>query len=406
MSLKTRTPRLAITTLSMALALTLAACGDGDTDASPSSSPEATGTIAPPEASSPDQVTTTVAGLADIPQSAADAKAFVEELSTVPSTIVWDQPLTKPIPEGKTIAVLELGVPAVVAIDNWIEEAAEDVGWSIRRIQAGVTAETFKAAMEEAVRMKPDAVMLTSFPREVYEAELKQLEAMKVPVVGLTVSSDTGGALIATLAGGPRYVRWGQVMAAQVAAASGGKDADTLVTLVPEYSTSAYVQEGFKEAYPVLCPGCKYDILDFGGADIGTKVPGEIVSYLQAHPNVKYLSMFGTFMGTGVVPALRAAGILDRLTIFTHDLDPPAAQDIKDGVDMTVYSAAAAEMAYRGVDILVRYLSDDPTWKDSARTGLPEWIAAKDTVPTEALDDFIPSVPGFQDQYKKLWGLS
>ena len=402
MSLRTRA--WASATAALVLGVSLVSCDAAEN--SGAATPPAGTTIAAPAPDGPDEVTTGLSGLAEIPQTAGATKAFVEKLQVRPTDIVWHQPLTKPIPQNKTIAVLELGVPDAVNIDNWIQNAADDIGWKVARIQAGVSAETFKAAMDQAVRMKPDAVMLTSFPREVYESELAELDAMHVPVVGLTVASKTGGGLVATLAGGPRYERMGQVYAAQVAADSGGKGADTLVTLVPEYSTSDYVKAGFQAAYPVLCPGCKSQIRNFGAVDIGTKVPSEIVSYLQANPKVHYLVMFGTFMATGVVPALRSAGLLDRVKIFTHDLDPSAAQDMAQGVNETNYSAAASDMAYRGVDIVIRYLSGDPSWQDSARTGLPEWIATNGNLPADAAKGYVPTITDMRAQYDKLWGVA
>lgn len=400
--------RLAVSALLPLLVLGLAACGTkGVANTTDSGGPTSHGTIPAPAPGGPDEVTTGVTGLAPIPQNPADAKAFISELENRPTSIVWNTPLTRPIPKNKTVAVIEIGVPDVVNIDNWIQKATADVGWKMTRIQAGLTAETFKAAMDAAVRLKPSAVVLTSYPTAVYASELAQLNAMNIPVIGLTVASQTGGGLIAALAGGPRYVRWGQVMAAEVSAASGGSDANTLVTLVPDYSTASFVQQGFSEAYPVLCPhNCSYHVLNFSATDIGTNVPSQIVSYLQANPNVHYLSMYGTFMATGVVPALRAAGLLNRVTIFTHDLDPSTAQDMASGVNETVYSAAPAEMSYRAIDILIRYFSGDPTWKQSADTGLPEWITTTTNLPSGATKNYLPTVANVQAEYRKLWGIS
>lgn len=399
-------PRVVVAALISALAVGLAACGTQSSTGSSGTIPSSHSSIPAPSLS-PNEVTTGVTGLAPIPQTAAQAKAFVTQLETRPTSIVWNTPLSRPIPKNKTLAVIEIGVPDVVNIDNWIQKASTDAGWSMKRIQAGLTAETFKAAMDQAVRMKPSAVLLTSYPTAVYASELQQLNAMNIPVIGLTVASPTGGGLIAALAGGPRYVRWGQVMAAEVSAASGGSNANTLVTLVPDYSTASYVQQGFTQAYPVLCPkNCSYHVLNFSATDIGTNVPSQIVSYLQAHPNVHYLAMYGTFMATGVVPALRAAGLLNQVTIFTHDLDPSTAQDMAAGVNETDYSAAPAEMAYRAVDILIRYLSGDQTWKQSADTGLPEWITTPKNLPAGATSGYQPTVANVQAEYRKLWHIS
>ena len=58
-----------------------------------------------------------------------------------------------------------------------LTEAAETLGWKIKSINAGSTPEEIKAAYQQAITNKPDAVLGSGNPRVLFEPEIQALKS-------------------------------------------------------------------------------------------------------------------------------------------------------------------------------------------------------------------------------------
>jgi ribose transport system substrate-binding protein len=71
----------------------------------------------------------------------------------------------------------------------------------------------------------------------------------------------------------------------------------------------AFALKVFLNTMAQQCPGCKVGVLNVSVTDVGTALPGKLVSYLQAHPDVKYVRAYYGDQFIGVPAALSSAGL-------------------------------------------------------------------------------------------------
>ena len=180
-----------------ATALVAVGCGSSNDDSTSSSASTA--------AASTSAAASTTA--ADSGGQYADIKASVAKLEERPTQIPETVPLDKPPVKGKTISYLQCGAPICVTLGKYLTEAAAAVDWKVNVIDEGGTPETVKAAWDEAIRQKPDAIVPTGgFPHEIFGDELKQAKSMNIPVVGHSeaVPADPAEGFIAMVSGPER----------------------------------------------------------------------------------------------------------------------------------------------------------------------------------------------------------
>ena len=115
-------------------------------------------------------------------ERSASLKEDFEKWSTPPESIPVSEPHSKPAPKDLSIAYITCGLPTCTTISNSVKAAAETLGWKFTALGTEPTPEAVKEAWRQAVRLKPDAVFASGFPRAVFEPELQQLKKMGVGV--------------------------------------------------------------------------------------------------------------------------------------------------------------------------------------------------------------------------------
>ena len=213
--------------------------------------------------------------------SAADKVAA--QWAQRPTRIPVTQPIGKPIPSGKRIDFINCGVTSCTILYKNLVDAAKSVGWTVRQINTAGTPESVQAAWKQAVNDRPDAVIASGFPRAVFAQQLKQLQALKIPVLESS-TDDVEGNGIDLILNGPKDLRpSGQILASWIAKDSGGK-ANTLYVDLPSFGILKPVRQFFQQYYAQWCKGCKSQTVDIPVTAIGKDVPDRVVSYLRAHP--------------------------------------------------------------------------------------------------------------------------
>src|SRR5919198_169492 len=176
-------PSRRLVALLTVLAVAVVAAGCGSSSKSSTSSGSGSGSGSSSEAAFPE---------------AAQATAKMQQR---PTSIGLTEPVGKKIPTGKTIDFIQCGVPACKVEGDILAEATKLLGWNMKRINAGATPETIKAAYQQAINDKPDAVLGSGFPKVIDAAELAQLKKMNIPVVQAFVEDQPGDGLTAVIAG-------------------------------------------------------------------------------------------------------------------------------------------------------------------------------------------------------------
>ena len=312
-----------------AFALVAAACGD-DEDAAvdeTAEAPEAQETAEEPEAQEtaeepeaqetaeePEaQETTEEAEPADdaVPAGVAAAQAVADELSVLPTSIGLTEPIEGDIPTGLRIVVIPINVPSAIELITFLQEAAAVLGWTAESVSGGTTPEEFKAAFAQVCADAPDAVFSLGIPSAVVTEELECLRDAGIPMVFQSTApegvQDTDLVLANIYDHTPQFIS-GTHNANWVIADSGG-NANIVYYDFAAVETVHYVSLGFEETIVENCPNCTFERIDVPAEDIGTNLPGQIVSYMRANPDTNYVALAFSDLAIGVPGALADAGI-------------------------------------------------------------------------------------------------
>jgi ribose transport system substrate-binding protein len=335
--------------------------------------------------------------------ASATLQANVKKALQRPTSINITTPLGAAIPTGKTIDWLQCGSPACVTLGNDLTQASAAVGWKLNIIQAGLTAESVKAAWDQAVQQKPSAVWASGFSRALFNPELASLKADGIPVLDMTTADPPGTGLTAVFDYGPDYYASGKRLADYVLTHSGGKPIHALSISASAFANLLYVQSGFQKEIKANCSSCTNSTLLVPATDIGTDLPTVVATYLQAHPSINWVYIGYADMMDGVPAALASSGISKSVKFVTIDSSPTTATYIKNNEYLVATDGfPGPEIMWRGVDFLMRYFDHKSTAVDTAHN-VPVWLVTSSDIPSTT--DYFPLVARYQIQYKKLWGL-
>lgn len=328
----------------------------------------------------------------------AEAQAAVALRTTIPDTIGFDTPLSA-LPTGATAYYMECGVLQCTDVGDQLELVAPELGVTIVRIPTGDTPETISAAFDRAAADLPDAVLVPALPPDLYQSQLTTLNNAAVPVIAWTLPADELPGLQKIVLNGSQYELNGQLMADWVIADSMGA-ANTVVFNVPTFAALKVMEHSFADELARLCAHCTYEGVDVQGQDIGSALPGRVVSYLQANPDTNYVFLAFGSMVLGVPEALAAAG-LDAKLVSQAGLEQnfEYIQAGQQAVDLTL---SHEQLAYAALDIMARALAGDDT---SVVPGiLPGIFLSADNLDFEPSEHTTWPMPqSFRDQYLALW---
>src|SRR6185437_22578 len=236
-------------------------------------------------------------------------KATVAKYTPRPTAVGISTPVGKAVPKGKTIAFIQCSIPSCVHLGNYLVTAGKMLGWTVKRINGGLSPETIKNAYDQAISDNVDAVIGSGFPKTIFAPELAQLKAKNIPVIELSVGTSPGTGITAVYEGTKTNQNYG-ILQADWVYAKLGKTANTLVIGLPTFPTITILEGAFKKAYKQLCPSCALGQVTVAATTIGTpKIPTTVVGYLQRHPTVNMIETSDSDTVIGLPSALQAAGM-------------------------------------------------------------------------------------------------
>jgi ribose transport system substrate-binding protein len=142
--------------------------------------------------------------------------------------------------------------------------------------------------------------------------------------------------------------------------------------------------------------GGSVEPLALSQVDIGTKVPEQVVSFLQRNPDTKYLVATDDSWLTGVPDAIAAAGI-EGVKIIGQGTGQKPTQ-VENGQEYAMVSGDLATDGWNAVDMMAR-LSVGEKLEDSEPIGVI-WAVNKKNV-----GQFPQVFPGIPGAYTKAWGV-
>ncbi|MBN9621078.1 MAG: sugar ABC transporter substrate-binding protein [Actinobacteria bacterium] len=331
----------------------------------------------------------------------AALQTAVTQLEQRPTTIGITDPIKGKIPAGKKVAFIQCGSPICSTMGNDLTAAGAILHWNIQKINAGLTAETIKAAWDQAVSSKVDAVITSGTPRTLFESELAQLKAANVPVIDLTTADGPGNGLTQVYGGPDQYSQQGKNMADYMLVNSGDTTVKELSVTISAYPNITLVANGLNAELKGQCSSCTTSDLDVPATSIGSDLPTRITSYLSSHPDINWVYVGFSDMVTGLPAALNSAG-LGKVKIVTLSTNPTIATYMKNGQNLMMATGFDTdEMMWRSADYLARIWTNSSTAQNVDPKTLPSWFVTKDNLPSTT--ENFPYVADYRAQYEKLW---
>jgi ribose transport system substrate-binding protein len=320
-----------------------------------------------------------------------------------PTSIGITKPVGKPIPKGKVIDFIQCGVPACETERKILKEATDLLGWTLKSIDAGVTPEEIKAAYQQAINDKPDAVLSSGNPRSLYEPELQQLAKMNIPVVQAFVGDEPGNGLTAVVGGPKASEHEGKGMADFILSHADSEDVTVGQVYVNGFETTVLVAESLKKELEAQCPSCSTEDLEVPVSSNGSDLPQRVASFFTSNPDVEWASIAYSDLVVGLPTALKGAGVEDA-KLVTLNLNTAIAPYMEKGEYLELgFDVSFPEAYWREIDLLARLFTGQPYEEDMDDATLPYWAVTAETLPSTT-EEF-PAVVDYEEQYKKLWGL-
>jgi ribose transport system substrate-binding protein len=311
----------------------------------------------------------------------------------------------KKSPAGKTVDYMECGVTECKEIGTYLSEAAKVLGITVKHVPAGNTPESIGRAFDQAVQDRPDGVVASGVSRVIYEKQLAQLKKLGIPVVSMGTADQPGNGLAQVLLGRATYENNGKYAADWAISDSKGK-ANVLLLTAPVFDFAKPLTGGFEAAMKHNCPSCQTHVMPVSPDDIGKGVPSQVVSYLQQKPSTNYvIAAFGSLM-IGVPQAVKAAGLQGKVNLFS--IAPSQADFVatKDGLMKANLSGSELYLGWMTADQIARAMTGQPPTQVVDDAQLP-WMhiftANNENWDLKAWPNW-PFIPGFREQFKKLWG--
>ena len=328
-------------------------------------------------------------------------------------------PLSTPISleAGTKVFYVQCGVAVCSEIAVGVEAAAAAAGWVYETSSHQDTPDTVASAFDAAIAAQPDVILTSGNPREWFAPQLEELRASGIPVVAwsLPEAYEPGDGIDANLLTQDDYYFYGVLMADYAAATT--TTGTILFVGLPVFPVLSIVQEGFNDEIAKACPDCSVTISEVAITDLGTNLPGQITSALQADPELDTIVYAFGGMLFGVPDALESAGLIDQAKAVSQAGGPLNFGFIAEGKHQVAEVGIASELlGWRAIDAAARVLAGEGPGRaetpegaiidgrpDVLSGGLPLQILEQDSIadPTALW----PGVDGFQDQFQALWGL-
>jgi ribose transport system substrate-binding protein len=381
--------RMLIAVAPATLAVGLAACSSSGS--SSSSSTSATNSAA---ASSP--------GL-------KQAEAVVSADTSTPTSIGITQPVGKPIPTGKHIVIVYSGQGAVGTnlVYTGFNQAAKVLGWNVTPLYPALpTPQDLQQALNEAIQLKPDAVIITAVDDVDFQTQINTLHSMNIPVIANFSPDPTGGPITLSLMGAAGEGALARVAGAKAVADLGGKGELGVIGLQGYKIVQDYTQGFYAEVHQT-CPACTIKETDLPLTSLGTSDGTDIVNFLRANLGIKGLLIGYDGLGSDLFTAAKSAGIT-LPKVYSIATLPTGIQAAQDGQLTATVPVDYTDLGWRDADALARIFTGQ-TASALAQDVIYErpviWSEQYHNVPSLAPGDGFPGVvTSDKAQYEKLWG--
>jgi ribose transport system substrate-binding protein len=328
----------------------------------------------------------------------AAARAAIAPYVGHPSAFPVTQTLAKRPAPGTKFVYLQCATPECALIGQLLVAPTKALGVTLTVLNSGSSATSSEAAAATALSDKPAAVLISAVDPQLFGGALHQLRAAGIVVTGVGIIDGTPYGVQETVGGAASTDLAGVLMADWVVAQKGSK-ANVVFFGTPELSFSAPMQAGFKATLSKRCPTCQASYQPLSITTIATTAPGDVVSYLQAHPATNTVIFATEEMATGLAAALKDANI--KVTTLGFAPSPSNLQDIKDGGLTAGLGLDTPVQDWAQVNVTARLLAHQKTSPSNLDVDL-EFLTQKNVTTTDTTSGWT-GYPDVTQRFEKLW---
>ena len=328
------------------------------------------------------------------------AQAYLKPYLKEPTKIPITAPLNGNL-KGKTVVFVECGVANCKEIGDILEEPMRLLGANFERVPAGITPADFAAGFDRAVQIHPSVVVTAGIDASFVSQQLDQLQQMHIPAILTAVGSPPSHGVFEFL--GPAWwTNQGRAMAAWIAVHSKGAG-KVLYLNESVFSFAKPERAGFEAGMRDFCPKCTVQILGATAADVGTTIPGQVVSKLQQSPDINYIAGSYGALTIGVASALREAHGPSTISIVNQTGVAPNLIDLKQGRASVDFQNSPLLSSWVTADIVARAALGQKQVIDLVAP-LTTALTAKD-VTFDPNSGVFEGVKNLKQQFKSVWGI-
>jgi ABC-type sugar transport system substrate-binding protein len=252
---------------------------------------------------------------------------------------------------GKTLYILSCPVPGCVEAAETTADIAEQLGWKATVFTSDFAPEAYISTWNRMLESPPDAILYNeNLPNSAIAPQLKKVKELGIPIVA-TGGSDTPDDVLKAAVNGPQVTTMlGKLMGAAVVADAQGPT-DAVFVTDPNLELFNFTEKSVAEE--IEGAGGSVDDLEISAGNVGQSVPGQVVTYLQANPDTKYVVFPVSDFLAGVPQALASAGI-SGVKLLSSGPAPADLAAVKAGEQWISVAFEEDASSYRAIDTLLR----------------------------------------------------
>jgi ribose transport system substrate-binding protein len=340
--------------------------------------------------------------------TAAAATGGATDYSEPPTELTVDGELSA-VPEKKEVAFVVCADPSCATLAEFLKESTGALGWDLTTINASATDPG--AAIQQAVDAGVDYIALTGSDMAQYAPAMAQAKSQGIPVFACYATDVPGGEannLYSDCYDASSAAVYAGALMDWIATDSGGA-ANILAVTLPAFPILGAQVDAAESELKALCADCKFEVLEQTIENlVSGATPQAIASYLQTHTDINYVYLSYNGLDTGVVDALKSAGVDDQVKIVGTQGGAPQFQQIVAGTE-TAWSALPQEYAmWILTDQMARHATGDWTLELERQSAVAPFYIVSDPAQAEELVDLEngwAGPEGFKDAFKALWGV-
>ena len=285
---------------------------------SAASSASSSGSASSPSASGVDYAKTQIAKYTAVPQFTAPGPAFdAKKLA------------------GKTIFNIpqNTSIPFLAATDTAMGAIAKRAGINFVEYPTQGQPNQWSQGVEQAVSQKVAGLSINALDPRLVAPQLQDAKTANIPVTSAQFFDFTQTSQVPPTVTADRaddFSQAAKLEADWVIADTGGK-ADVVIVENKEQLSTLAMDSALSQEFATYCPSCKLTVINVPGTDWATRIQPSVQSALVQDPAINYIIPIYDPMTQFVVPAITAAGMLDKVHIATFNGTPFALKMMQDG---------------------------------------------------------------------------